>query len=74
MSVKRVADRIKNGEQRQRQGKANRTLSLAEPNYTLFQAWCRERNVPTSEVVDQLIADFLAEVGEVPRADTDKAG
>jgi hypothetical protein len=42
--------------------KATRTMSLAEPEFTIFQRYCRSKGVAHSEVIDSLVASFLLRV------------
>jgi hypothetical protein len=42
--------------------KATRTMSLAEPDFTIFAAYCRYKGIPHSEMLDHLIKIFLERV------------
>lgn len=54
--------KVKRHAPRAKQGKANRTLSLAEPQFSLFQRYCKSKGLKASAVVDDLIAMFLDRV------------
>lgn len=61
-SIKDLAESIKSAKPTGKKGRSNRTLSLAEPEYSIFQKYCKEKGKTASEVVDQLIEIFLSEV------------
>jgi hypothetical protein len=62
--VKKIVDLVKAGTKRGKQGRANRTLSLCEPQFTEFQAYCRAHHRSASEVIDALIEEFMAKAAE----------
>lgn len=71
--IKKVADLVRNFQPGQKLTKVNRTLSLLEPQYSGFMRYCRSKGISASDVVDQLIAEFLQEVADDIPADADQA-
>jgi hypothetical protein len=63
-ALKRVVDKVKASSPKQRVSKSNRTLSLSEPQYKEFQAYCQARGLTTSAVVDDLIQAFMTQVAD----------
>jgi hypothetical protein len=57
--LKKVVDRVRSAAPRGKVTKSNRTLSLSEPQFRTFQAYCVSKGMTTSEVVDQLISAFM---------------
>jgi predicted DNA-binding ribbon-helix-helix protein len=61
MTVRQLVEELNARKRRKREA---RTLSLDTEFYQALQRYCKERDLPVSEVVDRLIQEFLAEVHE----------
>ena len=61
-AIKKLAAKVRDHAPKAKVSKSTRTLSLAEPNFSKMQSYCRAKGLPVSEVVDELIAAFLAEI------------
>lgn len=62
--IKKIADQVRNHTRQVRVSKSNRMISASEPQYTRFQKYCQSKGLSTSEVVDRLISEFMAEVAD----------
>lgn len=59
--IKELAKLVANNSPKTKVSKANRTLSLKEPQFSHLQKYCKARGLAVSEVIDQLIELFLKE-------------
>ena len=65
--LKKLADRLNTVAPAKRHSKSNRTLSLLEPQFSVFLKYCRSKGRTASEVVDELVALYLDQVkSELP--------
>ena len=60
--LKKLAQQVSEGQQSKQPTKANRTLSLTEPEFTVLQKYCRTKGYKVSTIIDELISMFLEEV------------
>jgi len=73
-TIKDVVEKVQSHCKRPKAAKSNRTHALSEPNYRVFQQYCRSKGVYPSEVLDDLITMFLDEVKDDLPLDLDKVG
>ena len=62
--LKRLREEIEGAPPRKKVSKVNHTLYLDDPQYKRFRNYCHSKNIRPSEVVDRLIAMYLAEVAD----------
>jgi hypothetical protein len=58
----KIADTIRNRKPPRKVSKATKTLLLEEPQYSIFQQYCRTKDIGVSAVIDSLIGAFLERI------------
>lgn len=57
-----LAKKVSEGRVERKISKASRTHKLAEPQYSVFYNYCKEKGFSQAGVIDELIAAFLDKV------------
>jgi hypothetical protein len=70
--MKKLREEINQGPKPKRISKSNRTLYVTEPQFSEFAADCRAKGWSPSEVLDRLIALYLAELHQDFQPDVPK--
>lgn len=60
--IKKLRDSIENRPASKRDSRSNRTLSMREPQFSIFANYCKFKGITMSEIMDGLVAMYLEEV------------
>lgn len=60
--LEQLAQEVREATRQPKITRANRTLALAEPNYSTLRRYCAGKGLKMQDVVDRLIAAFLLKV------------